>query len=410
MLTNDLKNLKILVVEDDYYQGKVIRRMLNFIGIDDVETDSEAKTALEKLKMPGDTIDIVICDLDMPDMDGIEFLRLLAETKNVTCSFIVLSAKAPNILRSVELMAQEYRLDMLGVLEKPAMTSTMKEMLSRHLTRIKLRRNSQYDIRRDEVIAALDADQFEPFFQPKVDIQSQRICGVEALVRWRHPKHGILSPATFIDTIEKNDLMDQLTWLVVNKSAEHLRRWHNAGLEISVSFNACLTVLTNSEFSSHLLDIISNQGLYPSYWIVEVTEGSAMTHIAHSLESLSRLRMKGFGLSIDDFGTGHSSLQQLTRIPYSELKIDRAFITGAASQPSLQSIVESTVYLAHKLGLKTVGEGVETIEDWICFMQAGGDMVQGYFCAKPMPANDIATWAGGRENMPFLTENSSNSI
>ena len=135
-----------------------------------------------------------------------------------------------------------------------------------------------------------------------------------------------------------------------------------------------------------------------------------MTHIAHSLESLSRLRMKGFGLSIDDFGIGHSSLQQLMRIPYSELKIDRAFITGAASQPSLQSIIESSIDLAHKLGLKTVGEGVETLEDWICFMEAGGDIVQGYFCAKPMPANDIATWVDGWESMPLFKKNPSNFI
>ena len=119
-MLNNIQFLKVLIIDDDYFQRKVIARMVKLLGINAVETDESAKTALAKLQMPDNAVDVVICDLDMPDMDGIEFLRLLAETKNITCSFIVLSCKAPNILRSVELMAKEYCLNMLGVLEKPA--------------------------------------------------------------------------------------------------------------------------------------------------------------------------------------------------------------------------------------------------------------------------------------------------
>ena len=282
-------------------------------------------------------------------------------------------------------------------------------MLSRHLTSIKIKRNKQPDIKPDEIIAALHADQFEPFFQPKADIQTQRICGVEALARWRHPELGILPPAVFIDVIEKYNLMDKLTWSLVKKTAMHHEHWRNAELDVLLSFNASLNMLTDVHFPTHLLNIISENGLEPEQWIVEITETIAMTDIAYSLETLSRLRMKGFGLSIDDFGTGYSSLQQLTRIPYSELKIDQSFITGATQQPSLQSVIESSVNLAKKLGLKTVGEGIETLEDWICFEQAGGDIAQGYFCAKPMPGDEFVNWVNDWEDMPlFFAKNSSN--
>lgn len=407
---DDIKTLKILVIDDDHYQCKVIARMLKLLGINHVETDKSAETALGRLKMPHHhTIDIVICDLDMPDMDGIEFVRLLGEARDITCSIIVLSCKIPSILHSVELMGKEYRLNMLGVMEKPATIAAMREMLSRHLIQLQVKHNQRPEIMVDEIITALDAQEFEPFFQPKVDIQTRRVCGAEALVRWRHPEYGILPPGMFIDTIEKNNLMSELTWSIARQSAEYHRNWRNNGLDILMSINASLNVLIDTHFSNHLLDIVSDHNLESSHWIVEVTETIAMTDVARSLETLSRLRMKGFGLSIDDFGTGYSSLQQLTRVPYSELKIDQVFITGAAQQLSLQSVIESSVHLAKKLGLKTVGEGIETYEDWKCFAKAGGDIAQGYFCAKPMPGNDFCAWVDAWENEQFLTADENNS-
>lgn len=408
-MRDEIKSLKILVIDDDCYQCKVLARMLKLLGINHIEIDASAETALHKLKMPNHAIDVVICDLDMPDMDGIEFLRLLGETQNTTCSVMVLSCKMPSILHSVELMAKEYRLNMLGVMEKPATIAAMREMLSRHLTKPSVKRNCQPEIMIDEIINAMEAEEFEPFFQPKVDIQTRRVCGVEALVRWRHPEHGILPPGMFIDAMERNNLMDKLTWSIARQSAEHHRSWRNNGLDILMSINASLNMLIDTHFSNRLLDIVSNHDLEPLHWIVEVTETIAMTDVAHSLETLSRLRMKGFGLSIDDFGTGYSSLQQLTRVPYSELKIDQAFVTGAAKELSLQSVIESSIHLAKKLGLKVVGEGMETHEDWEYFAQAGGDIAQGYFCAKPMPGNDIETWINAWESKQFFTKDISNS-
>lgn len=165
--------------------------------------------------------------------------------------------------------------------------------------------------------------------------------------------------------------------------------------------NLSLSALHDTRLSNRLLDVVNRHGITPANLLFEVTETIAMTDVARCLETFSRLRMKGFGLSIDDFGTGFSSLQQLARIPFMELKIDQTFVTGAATQPSLRSVVESSVQLAQKLGLKTVGEGVETRDDWSCLKQAGCDFAQGYWIAKPMPGAQILGWVKKQERKTF---------
>ena len=186
--------------------------------------------------------------------------------------------------------------------------------------------------------------------------------------------------------------MDRLTWAMLEKSAGWCRRWCDDGLDIPMSVNLSLSSLHDTRLSNRLLDIVSAHGIKPANLVFEVTETIAMTDVARCLETLSRLRMKGFGLSIDDFGTGFSSLQQLSRIPFTELKIDQSFVTGASTQPSLRSVIESSVQLAKNLGLKTVGEGVETREDWLCLKQAGCEIAQGYFIAKPMEGDQFLPW------------------
>jgi len=195
--------------------------------------------------------------------------------------------------------------------------------------------------------------------------------------------------------LENMGLIDGLTWIMLRRSAEACLSWQKNGLgeDINVSVNLSLKSLADTTLADRLTKTVGDAGLQARHMVLEITESAAMTDVAHCLENLARLRMKGFGLSIDDYGTGYSSMQQLSRIPFSELKIDRSFVTDVALHPQRRVILASSIDMARKLGLKVVAEGVESRADWDRLKELGCTMAQGYFIAKPMPATEFITWA-----------------
>ena len=390
--TGGFASIDVLLVDDDDYQRKALQRMLSSIGVLRIHEAASVDAALRIVDETHGPVQLVITDLDMPQVDGIEFLRLLAGQKPGAAVLIV-SGKDESILRSVHLMASEYGLMVLGALPKPARLPALRDKLTAFLQRPKQpRQDGLPPLSAADVLAGLERGQFVPFFQPKVTLGARQICGAEALARWRHPQRGILPPAMFISLAEHHGLIDQLTWAMLGESAKQIQRWNDAGREFSVSVNFSQTSFADTRLASRVMDLVSGYGIQPERLIIEITETVVMTNVAQCLETLSRLRMKGFGLSIDDFGTGHSSLQQLSRVPYTELKIDQAFVTGAASQPHLRAVLESSIEIARKLKLQCVGEGIETLEDWNCLQQLGCDIGQGYFIARPMQGERLLGW------------------
>ncbi|MEO5831483.1 MAG: EAL domain-containing protein, partial [Rhodanobacter sp.] len=210
------------------------------------------------------------------------------------------------------------------------------------------------------------------------------VVGAEALARWRTAKHGIVGPSAFIPQLETNGKIDELTYIMVEKSAQACRQWRTAEHDINISVNISLLSLSDVSLADRITRIVSEAGLDPRHMILEVTETTAMTEVASALENLTRLRMRGFGLAIDDYGTGFSSLSQISRVPYTELKIDQTFVTGCTKNPTHLAIVNSCVDLARQLGIQSIAEGVETQTDWDAVDHAGCHMAQGYFIAKPM--------------------------
>jgi EAL domain-containing protein (putative c-di-GMP-specific phosphodiesterase class I) len=179
---------------------------------------------------------------------------------------------------------------------------------------------------------------------------------------------------------------------MITASARHCRQWQASGADIKVSVNISLSSLNKPSFADRITELVRDQRLDPRHMILEITESTAMTNVAQALENLARLRIKGFGLSIDDYGTGYSSMQQLTRVSFTELKIDQSFVSGAFAHPACRVVLEASLDIARKLHLTTVAEGVESLEDWRILRQLNCDIAQGFFIAEPMPGDAFPTW------------------
>ncbi len=387
------RGLIALVVEDDNFQRQTVVRMLRALGARETREAADGRQALASIR-DATPVDLVICDLDMPEMDGMELMRHLGQV-NSAISVIIASAQDRSLLNAVDKMAHAYGVRLLGVIEKPVTFKTLKNLIALHeppKPQPAHTGTGAPSFSLDQIVQGVRERQFEPFFQPKVELATGRVVGAEALARWRHPEHGLIGPYAFIAPLEQSGKLDELTLLMLEKAASACRAWRERGMELTVSVNLSLVSLTDTMLANRITETVRSAGLDPRYMTLEITETTAMTEVAPALENLARLRMRGFGLSIDDYGTGFSSLRQLTRVPFTELKIDQSFVAGCAANPSSRAIVESSVEMARRLDIKSVAEGVETQADWDVLQAAGCDVAQGYFIAKPMQASAFPTF------------------
>lgn len=393
MNSKNIGHLHFLIVEDDQFQREALAMLLTNLGAQHVAQAEDGKVALDVLSNSYVPIDIVLCDLDMPEMDGMAFLRNLAKS-NIQPAVILSSGLGGAMMDSVEAMAKAYELNVLGTMTKPPSRSRLLALINDLKSRATSPRSSNAPITfsQHEIAHALKNGEFIPYFQPKVAMDTGQVVGMEALVRWNNPVLGLLPPSAFLAQVELYGLMDHLTWIMLAKSATTCRRWHDNGLALSVSVNLSLSSLGRIELAERIDELVRKRGLSPTHMILEVTETAAMSAVGPSLENLTRLRLRGFGLSIDDYGTGYSSLQQLTRVPFSELKIDQSFVKDALRHDATRIIVESSLDIARKLGLKVTAEGIETYEHWQLLSKMGCDIAQGYLIAKPMPEDVMLTW------------------
>jgi EAL domain-containing protein (putative c-di-GMP-specific phosphodiesterase class I)/CheY-like chemotaxis protein len=387
----DIATIRFLVVEDHGFQRWITGNLLESMGAKHVYVAADGRAALEILSEIEPAIDVVISDLDMPGMDGMEFIRHVGESR-VPVALIVASALDRSLVASVEAMARAYDVSLLGAMEKPATVKKLAALLAAFVP-AKSRAQAHVDLLpAAEIAEGLRSGQFEPFFQPKVEIVTGRMKGAEANARWRHPERGLISPAAFIPVLESSRLIDTLTETMLKSAAANCRRWREAGCLASVSVNLSLGMLSNTGLADHMKSIVIAEGLEPQHVIFEVTESAAAGDLGKALENLSRLRMKGFGLSIDDYGTGYSSMERLARVPFTELKIDKSFVQNADADPSNRAMLESCLEMAQKLRIDAVAEGVESQAQWNMLRDLRCPLAQGYFIAKPMDSFAFFDW------------------
>ncbi len=381
----------VLVIDDHRFQRSMLARMLRQLGIQQVLEAADGASALVLLRGHRDELALVISDVDMPEMDGLEFLRRLAEEAPRT-PVAVHSALDRDLLRSVEVMAAEYGLRLIGVLEKPVTEASLRAVLEDALRQVANPNPSEPDANESQVARALSLHEFEPWFQPKIDLRTGHACGAEVLVRWCRVESEPLPPDRFLASVSSSGLMRSLTLDLASQAARSLMRVPTRGTHFALALNVCPSLLEDPEFAEALAGSLVQSGAAPEEVILEITESAAARNQGAALENLARLRMRGFVLAIDDFGTGFSSLAQLVRTPFSELKIDRCFVARLVADRAARTLVESIVGLARRLGLRTVAEGIETPEQLEILQQLDCDMGQGFLFARPMPVEQWLQW------------------
>jgi EAL domain-containing protein (putative c-di-GMP-specific phosphodiesterase class I)/ActR/RegA family two-component response regulator len=360
--------------------------------------------------------DAITLDLAMPGLDGIEMIRLLAERK-CHARIIICSGMGTRILDAAQRSAAEHGLAIAGLLPKPISREALSILLGNddHSPSASVEDScvgcaapadsvptvspSVFHPTPSDLEAALEHRDFVLAYQPKIHCKSHVITGFEALVRWQHPGHGLIMPDSFIPLAEQTGLIDPLTTQIVEQSfAWFSAAFPHSGLMLSVNISArCFGDL---QISDKLYAICCRFQLSAERIIIEVTESSAMVDPILSLDLLTRLRVKGFHLSIDDFGTGFSSMVQLVRLPFSEMKIDKSFVIHASQSQESRTVIKSIVELGHSLGLTVTAEGVETPEVLDYLNTVGCDTAQGYLIARPLPPAAAQSWAAHRPSPP----------
>ena len=389
-----LSTLRVLVVEDHGFQRRVALRLLADCGITDALEAADGVSALAVLERQPQPPDVVLVDLDMPGMDGIEFIGHVAQ-RRLARAVALVSALDPALLNTVQTMARAYGLFVLGSVEKPLTSDKLLAVLGKYEEHQgEVGEDEIVEISADEIRAALAAGEVQPWFQPQVEFGNGKVIGVEALARWCRRDGRVVPPRHFVPVAERSGLADALTETMLVEACRWKRRWDQAGMRLRLSVNVSPATLHDPAAADHYQRLVQELGVDPSEVVLEITESLVMADAARGLGVLARLRLKGFGLSIDDFGTGYSSLAQLSQVPFTELKIDQGFVAGVHAQPRKRAVVEASLDLARKLGLETVAEGVETTEDWQVLAALGCDAAQGYLISPAVPGEELVATIG----------------
>lgn len=389
-MAEDMTKLRAWVIDDDPSILDFVELLLSSLGMRHIQTFLNAQDVLDRLQAQSDTADVILCDLDMPDMDGIEFLRHLADTV-YSGGVGIISGADTRVISSVERLAKTHNLHFLGYLEKHHLDASLLSTLLSGAMRQVASHSHLYTqgFQEHEIRRAIAAKELDVYYQAKVNCQTGRTVGAEALVRWHHPQHGLVKPAQFIESAERYKLIDALSYVVAEQAINALSQWHAQGWPLHLSINISAQSLYSLDLPETLMDYLEQKSIAPTYLTLELTESQVLQELSAPMEILTRLCLKSLGLSIDDFGTGYASLEQLNRLPFTELKIDKSFIQDACRDESAKIIAESSVSMVKRLGMKVVAEGVEDEETFELVKAMGCDEAQGYWFGKPMPRADF---------------------
>lgn len=383
----------ILVVDDSVVQCNFAVGLCKHLLPDArVSFAHNGKAALELLKL--EPVTLLLVDLEMPVMDGVELLAQVSDLQLASAA-IVLSGQDSSIISSVATMARAKGLQVLGSLQKPLdetrLSAALKQYkdLQRQYAKASV---SALALKPEDIQKGIEHCEFICHFQPKLTAGTLLVKGVEALARWNHPNYGFISPAQFIPLAEESHLIDALSVHLFEFALARRQEWQQKGLKLALAFNISPNSLQDTQLVAKISSTAEKYNASPKDITLEITENALLANLGESLQTLARLRLLGFQISIDDYGTGFANTEQLSLIPATELKLDRSMVHDVHANPQQEIILRSTVNLAKELNLSTVAEGVEVYEDYKKLKELHVDLIQGFYFSRPLAADTLVAW------------------
>lgn len=382
----------VLIVDDDPIQVALLTSYFIAMGVSSVDGATNAAEALSKLQENGESIDLVVTDLQMPQMDGLEFMRNIKDTA-FSGRFAIVSGVKNNLLGHAAKLAKMHSLDLIGHIQKPITKDSLDTVfLKSHSDQIETGRSNASIITQEAFSKAIRFKEIVAYYQPKVCVQSGKIAGAEALARWVTPDGTTISPEDFVQFASKAGRMNELTFHLFETVLQDLSEFLKFHSDITIAINLDAENIRNRALPDQFHDRMSVYGIQAQNISFEVTETNILDLDVTTLEVLSRLRVFDFNLAIDDFGTGSSNIQTLRDFPFTELKIDKSFITDAITNSFSRETVKAAVNLARQQEMLVVAEGVEDVATWKMIKELGIDQAQGYLVSKAMPKQDFAAF------------------
>ncbi len=402
----EFADYSVVVVEDHDFQRRTVVQLLRGLGVGTVKDAADGGAALQMLE-GAPVPDVIICDIDMPGMDGVEFVTRVAE-RNLACSVVVASGLEGNVLRAVEAIGEGHGLHVLAALPKPLTARRLGEVLRKYTG---LKRGGS-DTARGAVLSigevrdALEGDGLRPEFDPRIDLTTGALSSVEAGASWHAPDGTPVRAALVEPALAGDGLLLALLERLVVASMLLLHEVGRTGLDAKAPVRVALDIsalLSDASLADRLGQMVRSRGQDPHRFVCQLDDVALARAPASALAVLTRLRVKGFGLSMAYSGVGPSLTNQLGRVPLTELKLTRSLVGGAASEPKRFEVLEAAVATALDAGLPVVAEGCDAPGDFDMILALGCSEAQGAWVARPMGAGEIATWA---VNGPHLHEQS----
>ncbi|WPN72689.1 EAL domain-containing response regulator [Pseudomonas germanica] len=382
-----MKPCSILIVEDHPFQHLYLQNLFSELGDFDLACAKDGEEALDCLKQRD--FDLVLTDLLMPGMDGVQFIQGLAAQRSRP-ALAIMSAASRRMLMGASLVASNLQVKVIGLISKPVNAAALRCLIDQlQALRQSVPAAIHPGIDRQSICNALDNGELQAWFQPKKALNNGRIVAAEALVRWNHPEHGTLLPGVFLPALIAFGLEEPLLWCVLKQAIAAQAIWREQGYDIPVSINLPTHLLNSHDLPDRILAfVLAHQGL-PARICFELMECSVPDDISNFYAGACRLRIKGFGLSQDDFGKGYSSYMNLVSAPFTELKIDRALVQGCNANAELAQALTSIVSLGRQLGLTVVAEGVETAQELALLRKIDCTQVQGFLISHAVSADQF---------------------